>query len=130
MDTLTYSLCRLTTITSLYLLHVIVYMFSPLSLYLTSCSIPLFPTLIGDLFILLHRGLSCRLFTHSIDIYSKTFSLRRLCHFIGVVLLYLSTWRYVRLLSYWFVSHCFYSVYAQKKKKRKEKRRKKRKEKK
>ena len=45
---------------------------------------PFFLTLIGDLFILLHRGLSCHPFTHSIDIYSKTFSLRRSCHFIIV----------------------------------------------
>ena len=118
MDTLTCSLYRLTTFTSLYPFHFIVTMFSPLSFYLTSRSISFFPTQIGDLFILLHGGLSCHPFTHSIDIYSETFSLRGLCHFIGVVLLYLHAWRYVHLLPYWFVSHCFIQSMRKKKKKK------------
>ena len=119
IDTLTYSLHRLTTFTSLYLLHFIVSMFSPLSFYLTSCSISFFPTYIGDLFILLHGGLSYPPFAHSIDIYLQTFSLRGLCHFIGVVLLYLCAWRYVRLLPYWFISHYFIQSMCEKKEKRK-----------
>ena len=122
INTLTYSLHRLTRFTSLYPLHFIVSMFSPLYFYLTSCSISFFPTQIGDQFILLHGGLSCYLFTHSIDIYLETFSLRGLCQFIGVVLLYLLNWRYVRLLPYWLVSHCFIqSMRKKKKKKKKEK---------
>ena len=60
-----------------------------------------------DWFILLHRVLSFHPFTHSIDIYSKNFSLRGLFHFIGVVLLHIRALRYVRLFPYWFVSHCF-----------------------
>ena len=119
MDTLTCSLYHLTTFTSLYPFHFIVSMFSPLSFYLTSRSISFFPTWIGDLFILLHGGLSCHPFTHSIDIYSETFSLRGLCHFIRVVLLYLRAWRYVHLLPYWFVSHCFIQSMRKKKKKKK-----------
>ena len=121
MDTLTCSLYCLTTFTSLYPFHFIVSMFSPLSFYLTSRSISFFPTWIGDLFILLHGGLSCHPFTHSIDIYSETFSLRGLCHFIRVVLLYLRAWRYVHLLSYWFVSHCFIQSMRKKTKKTKKK---------
>ena len=116
MDTLACSLYHLTTFTSLYPFHFIVSMFSPLSFYLTSRSISFFPTWIGDLFILLHGGLSCHPFTHSIDIYSETFSLRGLCHFIRVVLLYLRAWRYVHLLPYWFVSHCFIQSMRKKKK--------------
>ena len=124
MDTLTCSLYHLTTFTSLYPLHFIVSMFSPLSFYLTSRSISFFPTWIGDLFILLHGGLSCHPFTHSIDIYSETFSLRGLCHFIRVVLLYLRAWRYVHLLPYWFVSHCFIQSMRKKKKQNKKKQKK------
>ena len=118
MDTLTCSLHHLTAFTSLYPFHFIVSMFSPLSFYPTSRSISFFPTWIGDLFILLHGGLSCHPFTHSIDIYSETFSLRGLCHFIRVVLLYLRAWRYVHLLPYWFVSHCFIQSMRKKKKKK------------
>ena len=119
MDTLIHSLHHHTTFTSLFLLYFVVSMFSPLSFYLTSCSISFFPIYIGDLFILLHKGLLCRSFTHSIDIYSETFSLRGLCHFIEVVLLYLYAWRYVRLLPYWFVSYCFIqSMHKKKEKKR------------
>ena len=125
MDTLTCSLYHLTTFTSLYPFHFIVSMFSPLSFYLTSRSISLFPTWIGDLFILLHGGLSCHPFTHSIDIYSETFSLRGLCHFIRVFLLYLRAWRYVQLLPYWFVSHCFIQSMRKKKKKKTKKNKKK-----
>ena len=118
MDTLTCSLYHLTTFTSLYPFHFIVSMFSPLSFYLTSRSISFFPTWIGDLFILLHGGLSCHPFTHSIDIYLETFNLRGLCHFIRVVLLYLRAWRYVHLLPYWFVSHCFIQSMRKKKNKK------------
>ena len=49
MDTLTCSLYRFTTFTSLYPFHFIVSMFSPLSFYMTSRSISFFPTQIGDL---------------------------------------------------------------------------------
>ena len=117
MDTLTCSLYHLITFTSLYPFHFIVSMFSPLSFYLTSRSISLFPTWIGDLFILLHGGLSCHPFTHSIDIYSETFSWRGLCHFIRVVFIVPSC---LEIRSFIAISVClslFHSVYAQKKKK-------------
>ena len=39
--------------------------------------------------------------------------------------MYLRAWRYVHLLSYWFVSHCFIQFYAQKKKTKKQKKQKK-----
>ena len=44
--------------------------------------------------------------------------------------MYLRAWRYVHLLSYWFVSHCFIQFYAQKKKKQKQKQKNKKKTKK
>ena len=90
MDTLTYSLHHPTTFTSLFLLHFVLSLFSQLSFYLTSCYVPSFLTQIGDLFILLQKGLSCHPFTYFIDIYSETISLRGLCHFIRVGLLYLA----------------------------------------
>ena len=116
MDTLTCSLYRITTFTPLYLFHFIVSMFSPLSFYLTSRSISFFPTSIGDLLILLHGDLSCHPFTHSINIYSETFSLRGLCHFIGVVFIVPSS---LEICSFIVILVClslFHSVYAQKKK--------------
>ena len=128
MDTLTCSLYRLTTFTSLYPFHFIVSMLSPLSFYLTSRSISFFPTQIDDLFILLHGGLSCHLFTHSIDIYSETFS--REAFVISLELFY-CTFVLGDMFIYCHIGLSLivsFSLCAKKKKKQKNKRKKKQKE--
>ena len=125
MGTLTCSLYRLTTFTSLYPFHFIVSMLSPLSFYLNSRSFPLMlmiysfyymgvchiiPSLIPSTFI--QRFLVERLMSFHWSCFIVP-SCLEICSFI-VILVCLSL---------------FHSVYAQKKKKEEKKRKKKRKKK-
>ena len=123
MDTLTCSLYRLTTFTSLYPFHFIVSMFSPLSFYMTSRSISFFPTQIGDL------SFYCMGVCHVIpSLIPSTFIQRllveRLMSFhwsCFIVPLCLEIYSFIVIL---VCLSLFHSVYAQKKKKQKKQKKK------
>ena len=120
MDTLTCSLYRLTTFTSLYPFHFIVSMFSPLSFYMISRSISFFPTQIGDL------SFYCMGVCHVIpSLISSTFIQRllveRLMSFhwsCFIVPLCLEIYSFIVIL---VCLSLFHSVYAQKKKQKNKK---------